>query len=251
VDAGSPSQKPRFGNPRSTAAFARIVERAGEAAEPELLGSPAHAAPCLWVRAGQQRRGYTSLAGLTRASEYSAHGAVYGVGAGEVQGLLAMTRDIITRSLSLGFAFSTQRSSSCGCSQSISSRIRWQDSFASRRRSPSRGRVCVLNNTATPHSSKPHFLRVLHRTTCFAIHDRNTTGVELVDPRWVELAIDFRRDVFAVPSIITRRPVSVSRSLMAASSRSANLLEPTLALTPSLGDSNGTAAMAYGRKTRP
>jgi hypothetical protein len=40
-------------------------------------------------------------------------------------------------------------------------------------------------------------LRVLHRTTCFAIHDRNTTGVELVDPRWVELAIDFRRDVFA------------------------------------------------------
>lgn len=41
-------------------------------------------------------------------------------------------------------------SSSCWRSRSISSRIRWQNSLASRRRSPSRALVCLLNNTTNP-----------------------------------------------------------------------------------------------------
>ena len=42
------------GSPFTTAGFARMLERAGEAAGLALEGSPAHAQACMWLRAGEQ-----------------------------------------------------------------------------------------------------------------------------------------------------------------------------------------------------
>ena len=53
-------------------------------------GAPAHAAPRLRLRAGQRRARYTRPAGLSRSQEHSAHGALHRVGAGSLQGLLAL-----------------------------------------------------------------------------------------------------------------------------------------------------------------
>ena len=43
-------------------------------------GSPAHAAPCLRLRAREQGRRYPLAAGLSRAQEHPAHGALHGAG---------------------------------------------------------------------------------------------------------------------------------------------------------------------------
>jgi hypothetical protein len=77
-------------------------------------------------------------------------------------------------SSSSGIACARHCSLSCWRSPSISSRIRWQNSLASRRRSPSRTLVCFLNNTTNPTRYQTHFVP-LHRTTRAAVHDRNTT----------------------------------------------------------------------------
>ena len=42
------------GSPFTTAGFARMLERAGEAAGLALEISPAHAQACMWLRAGEQ-----------------------------------------------------------------------------------------------------------------------------------------------------------------------------------------------------
>ena len=74
------------GAPFSTAGFARMVERAGVAAE---LGFKA-ASPCHGRRAGQQGARYAGPAGLPGPQEYSAHGALHRAVARSVQGLLAL-----------------------------------------------------------------------------------------------------------------------------------------------------------------
>ena len=53
--------------------------------------SSAHAAARLWLRLGQQRPRYQGAASLPRPSQHPAHGAIYRVVAGQVQGLLALT----------------------------------------------------------------------------------------------------------------------------------------------------------------
>ena len=53
------------GAPFSTAGFARMVERAGEAARSRLQGAPAYAAPRLRLRAGQQGPRYAGRCRLT------------------------------------------------------------------------------------------------------------------------------------------------------------------------------------------
>ena len=78
------------GSPFTTAGFARMVERAGVEAK---LGFPApssHAAPRLWLCAGQQGPRYPGVAGLPRPPQHPAHGAIHRVVAGQVQGLLAL-----------------------------------------------------------------------------------------------------------------------------------------------------------------
>ena len=79
------------GSPFTTAGFARMVERAGDGCRARLEGSPAHAAPRLWLCAGQQGPRYASVAGLPRPPQHPAHGAIHRVVAGQVQGLLEMT----------------------------------------------------------------------------------------------------------------------------------------------------------------
>ena len=74
------------GAPFSTAGFARMVERAGVAAE---LGFKA-ASPCHGRRAGQQGARYVGPAGLPGPQEYSAHGALHRAVSRSVQGLLAL-----------------------------------------------------------------------------------------------------------------------------------------------------------------
>ena len=74
------------GAPFSTAGFARMVERAGVAAE---LGFKA-ASPCQGRRAGQQGARYVGPAGLPGPQEYSAHGALHRAVARSVQGLPAL-----------------------------------------------------------------------------------------------------------------------------------------------------------------
>jgi hypothetical protein len=86
-------------------------------------------------------------------------------------GLLRTSRLVqcnVASSSSLGIALAAQCSLSCWRSQSISSRIRWQDSLASRRRSPGRSLVCFLNDTTNPHSlPSPHFAdTALHNSRC-------------------------------------------------------------------------------------
>jgi integrase len=75
-------------SPFTTAGFARLVERAGAAAGLKFKASPPHAAARLRVRPGQQGTRYAIATGLSRPSQHPAHGSLYRVGAGSVQGLL-------------------------------------------------------------------------------------------------------------------------------------------------------------------
>jgi hypothetical protein len=79
------------GGPFSVSAFQRLVLRAGETAK---LGFPAsaYAAARLWLRAGKQGRGYARHSKLSRPQVDPAHGALYRIVAGEVQGFLALTQ---------------------------------------------------------------------------------------------------------------------------------------------------------------
>jgi integrase len=76
------------GSPFTTAGFAPLVERAGAAAGFKFKAPPAHAPARLRLRSGQQGARYAGTAGLSRSSEYPAHGALHRVVAGSVQGLL-------------------------------------------------------------------------------------------------------------------------------------------------------------------
>ena len=89
------------GSPFTTAGFARMVERAGEA-KLGFQGSPAHAAARLWLRAGKQGPRYAGVAGLPRPQEYPAHGAIHRVVAGQVQRLLEMTEFVWLRGFDPG-----------------------------------------------------------------------------------------------------------------------------------------------------
>ena len=77
------------GAPFTTAGFARMVERAGAAAELGLQGTSSHAPACLRLRVGQQGPRHQGAAGLSRAPQYPAHRALHGIGARSVQRLLA------------------------------------------------------------------------------------------------------------------------------------------------------------------
>jgi hypothetical protein len=70
------------------ALFGRIGARAGMpfAVHP-------HAASRLRLRLGERRSRYSVAASLPRPQEYSAHGALYRVGTGSVQGLLAIAAE--------------------------------------------------------------------------------------------------------------------------------------------------------------
>ena len=59
------------GSPFTTAGFARMVERAGVEAKLGFQGSPPHAAPRLWLRAGQQGPRYPGACRPTSATETS------------------------------------------------------------------------------------------------------------------------------------------------------------------------------------
>ena len=59
-----------------------------------LSGSSSHAAPRLWLCAGQQGPRYASVAGLPRPPQHPAHGAIHRVVAGQVQGFLEVSRDL-------------------------------------------------------------------------------------------------------------------------------------------------------------
>ncbi len=75
--------------PFTTAGFARMVERAGRG-RLRVQGAPAHAAPRLRLRLGQQGPRYAVAASLSGPQEHPAHRALYGTVAGPVQGLLAV-----------------------------------------------------------------------------------------------------------------------------------------------------------------
>jgi integrase len=87
------------GAPFTTAGFARLVERAGEAAKLGFKAPPSpHATARLRLRLGQQGPRHEESAGLSRAQEHPAHRALYRAGAGSVQGLLAVGADARRRS---------------------------------------------------------------------------------------------------------------------------------------------------------
>src|SRR5215831_9242546 len=85
------------GSPFTTAGFARLVERAGTAAELRFKASPAHAQARLWLCASQQGARYAGSAGLPWPQEHPAHGSLYRAVAGSVQELLAMTTYVCRR----------------------------------------------------------------------------------------------------------------------------------------------------------
>jgi integrase len=78
------------GSPFTTAGFARLVERAGEAAKLGFKAAPAHAAARLWLCPGQQGARYPRPPGISRAPQHPAHRTLYRAGARSVQGLLAL-----------------------------------------------------------------------------------------------------------------------------------------------------------------
>jgi integrase len=80
------------GTPFSTAGFARMVERGGQAGQAGFQGSPPHASPCLRLCAGQQGARHAGATSLSRAQEHSAHGALHGAIADAVQRFLARLR---------------------------------------------------------------------------------------------------------------------------------------------------------------
>jgi integrase len=88
------------GSPFTTAGFARLVERAGEAARLGFKAPPAYASARLRLRAGQQRARHAGASGISRSPEYPAHGALHRAGAGSVQGLLEI--NVPTLTLQLG-----------------------------------------------------------------------------------------------------------------------------------------------------
>ena len=78
------------GSPFTTAGFARMVERAGEAAGFKFKAAPAHVAARLRLRAGEQGPRHAGFAGLFGPQQHPAHGSLHRIVAGSVQGLLAM-----------------------------------------------------------------------------------------------------------------------------------------------------------------
>ena len=87
------------GAPFTTAGFARMVERAGDRGQAWLQGASAHAAARLRLRAGQQGPRHPRAAGLPRAQEHSAHGALHRAVADAVQGFLARLNGSFVRLL--------------------------------------------------------------------------------------------------------------------------------------------------------
>ena len=80
------------GSPFSMSGFARLVERAGEAAKLGFPSPPPYAPTRLRLRAGEQGARYAGFAGVSRAQEHSAYGSIYRAVADAVQGFLEVER---------------------------------------------------------------------------------------------------------------------------------------------------------------
>jgi integrase len=78
------------GSPCTTAGFARMVERAGEAAKLSFKAHPHMLRHACGFRARQQGARYPRLTGLSRAQEHPAYGALHRIVARSLQGLLAI-----------------------------------------------------------------------------------------------------------------------------------------------------------------
>jgi hypothetical protein len=148
------------GAPFTTAGFARMVERAGAEAKLGFKAHPhmlRHACGFALANKGHDTRALQAYLGHKNIQ----HTVRYPeLASGRFKEVLAVIRERTLRlaqckvpsSSSSVIACARHCSLSCWRSQSISSRIRWQTSLASRRRSTSRALGCLLNNTTDPRS---------------------------------------------------------------------------------------------------